>query len=196
MPPIILHRPQRVPSQVQTNPINRRISKSADSLNDIKRNLLIQPEIDEKEQTVTLSSDDDDELQSTVREFDGSSITTEANGDFEFYRNEFERRQPSSAFKITRSNSKLSLENFQAYVSGEVDPKMQRSASCASLDERLRLQHYMGFNVPKLVDNRLYYQDLCNNNNFSRYNERQHRQIRGHSESVPDFRKFFISEYL
>lgn len=167
-----------------------------DNLSDIKRNPLMQPETDEKERTVTLSSDDDEEeLQGTVREFDESSITTEANGDFDFYCNEFERRRPSSAFKITRSNSKLSLENFQAYVSGEVDRKMQRSTSCASLDERLRLQHYAGFDVPKMVDDRLYYQDLCNNN-FGRYNERQHQQIQGHSESVPDFRKFFISEYL
>lgn len=112
-------------------------------------------------------------------------------------------------FRITRSNSKRSLENFQAYISENSEAKMQRSNSYVSLGERpSRSNSKLPEQKPKNVGAKyksaetlhqgknsvVYIQnfgidsdeiDKCNSNYKARY-----------SGSVPDFKKIFISEYI
>lgn len=115
-------------------------------------------------------------------------------------------------FRITRSNSKRSLENFQAYISENSstgEARMQRSSSYISLGERpsrsnSKLSEQKAKNVGgkyksaetlhKGMNSVVYIKnvgiegeetDKCNSNYKAKY-----------GGSVPDFKKIFISEYI
>ncbi|KAF5294334.1 hypothetical protein FQR65_LT10787 [Abscondita terminalis] len=134
-----------------------RISKSHDCLNDLQIDLnkfRQNPEVFEKKRTTQSVSSDDEYFSdgaNNVQDFDATSqssfsITTEANCDFEFYQNKSvdlyktERKNfvddvSARQQRITRSNSKRSLENFRAYVNEESSlNKMQRSNSFMNVD--------------------------------------------------------------
>lgn len=108
------------------------------------------------------SDDEDDEYQDYDSSSSSFSITTEANGDFEFFhkttnntnvnqlpdtrkftRGEFrasENKNNLNEFKIKRSNSKRSLENLQAYIDEDYfsqQESLQRSCSMMSAEKSL-----------------------------------------------------------
>ncbi|KAK5638256.1 hypothetical protein RI129_012551 [Pyrocoelia pectoralis] len=107
-----------------------------------------------------------------------------------------------SQLRITRSNSKRSLESFQAYVEEEnVVQKIQRSNSFMTVNEHDRNGRYgsrwktpngcnqQTYNVNSNIK---YLQDVYNQNDST---EKQSNST-AYSFSVPDFKKIFISEYI
>ncbi|XP_031330839.1 uncharacterized protein LOC116161586 isoform X2 [Photinus pyralis] len=146
------------------------------------------------------------------------SITTEANCDFDFYQSKavdgmllgkgresdgYSKGDPANYrtyaradLRITRSNSKRSLESFQAYVEGEnVVQKIQRSNSFMTVGEHDRNGRYGGTRrtTPKVcTQNIKYLQDVYNQNDL----EEKQSKPAAYSFSVPDFKKIFISEYI
>ncbi|KAF5303294.1 hypothetical protein FQA39_LY10033 [Lamprigera yunnana] len=97
-----------------------------------------------------------------------------------------------SHLRITRSNSKRSLENFQAYVNEEtsVNFKIQRSNSFMTSDDCKRGENFN----PNINDNIKYLQEIYNQNDFLKKTSQP--QITTYSSSVPDFKRIFISEFL
>lgn len=299
--------------------LNNRISKSEDCLNDLQKDLQKfkqNPEMFQKnvssvrishenfKQDLSYISSDDEyltdttNLNDTMMEYDGTSqssysITTEANGDFDFYQNNylddaesiqknnemlkldknrviitvansdcyeiinnniknefstFKQTPPKpksdnfteeilarctntrnsknfdiNNFRITRSNSKRSLENFQAYI--EVDYKIPRSNSFVAVEKK----HNSINNIDKfdyrLINNlpKKFNASSDNLNNFrnmntsatyldNSYSENEYRyepynhdinsqskeknKLQNYGGSVPDFKKVFISEYI
>lgn len=126
-------------------------------------------------------------------------------------------------FKITRSSSKRSLENFYAYVDeeiGNVDSyKIQRSNSYMTIEDRQRynkprkadfgdnkkshVYRNNGNNTRNLLENLntsiAYLEDIYNHNVHHQENSKptnHSSKIPYYSGSVPDFKKIFISEYI
>lgn len=136
-----------------------RLQKQSKSVDDVK-NRFNQLQTDD-------SSDDGDCINGELSSESCCSITTDANCDFEF----FQAKKPPmvrrpSDFRITRSNSRRSLENFQAYVdeaTGKLDVKCRKKGkSVENLNES-----------EQSVVGSVFY-----------------------GGSAPDFRKIFISEYI
>lgn len=146
-----------------------RLCKSEDSLTELSRDLKdfrADPENFHKraknEQILDYSSSDEDYLTDgrnqnfdTLSSQSSFSITTEANGDFEFFQTEdsrpkenyFNRRLSGQSFKVepsiedrkfTRSTSKRSLENIQTVIEDVelFNNKLQRSNSYTTLEDR------------------------------------------------------------
>ncbi|XP_017781748.1 PREDICTED: uncharacterized protein LOC108566398 [Nicrophorus vespilloides] len=173
-----------------------RQTKSYDSLNDLN-----------KFKAVNIVDSDDEYFTDSVileRNFDtmstqsSYSITTEANCDFEFYQNEKpdedkERNRTSRTssksgslsrhFKITRSNSKRSLENLQAYLSEE-NVFLHRSSS-----DSLRKPSSVEVSVEFVNDREGTFLDSPSSKS------RQMKHF-GAGGSVPDLKKIFISDYI
>lgn len=150
------------------------------------------------------------------------SITTEANCDFDFYQSKAvdgmllgkgresevtgylgSKGEPTTYrtyargdLRITRSNSKRSLESFQAYVEEEnVVQKVQRSNSFMTVGEHHRNGRYGGsrrITANVCTQNFKYLQDVYNQNEL----EEKQSKPAAYSFSVPDFKKIFISEYI
>lgn len=117
---------------------------------------------------------DEDYNNHTLSSESCCSITTDANCDFEFF--QAAKKPPSirraSDFRITRSNSRRSLENFQAYVdeaTGKMDVKCRKKGkSVENLIEQQQQQEESGMMAGSAF----------------------------YGGSAPDFRKIFISEYI
>ncbi|KAJ8913751.1 hypothetical protein NQ315_007468 [Exocentrus adspersus] len=168
------------------------------------------------------------------------SITTEANCDFEFYQSKEQMELPSldadyangrsykpsdrlssrnssvtdlnKNFRITRSNSKRSLENFQVFVQAEsLDAKnnnasgkstLQRSNSYATLEGRKARRELRRVEssrskiksveyLPSSNASTVYVEDATP---YSRYlKEKNEVNV---AQSVPDLKKVFISDYI
>lgn len=226
-PAIVYHRPNVMKSSRNLVRLNRmRLSKSEDSLNDLQ--IVKSPA---KNLEYTSSSEDEFvvETQNDERSFDSISskscysITTEANGDFEFYQNKSNLNIPRPyiskpnndglGFRITRSNSKQSLENLQAFITEREVNKLQRSNSYMTLEDRKKCKQRKQLlrsnsklsdctqNIRQKIKSVEY---LPNSNSSTVYiedvfyydvNSNKDNQ-RKHVGSVPDFKKIFISEYI
>lgn len=131
-----------------------RTSKSAEGLDDVRARLSLfqSQETTSEDETVSFCS-----------------ITTDANCDFEFFQTrdaplfEATRRQHSRCssrasifeeaglnFRIRRSNSKRSLENFHAYLDETGGGAMQRASSVAVLSGGVKRAGYYGGSAPDI----------------------------------------------
>lgn len=208
--------------------------------------IIVTPNRPPKSQNLYEDSSDDEgsffNHQESLKDFDSvsssNSITTEANCDFEFYqgtRTSFRNRNvpvnPTSKplkhvsnTKITRSNSRRSLENLQAFIDVSVPPPgnkvskvvLQRSNSYTTLeDKRKRRKQRKSVSrsnskvseavkvssVPqsprvwnKKVKSVEYLPHLSSNAGF--IEDMRNNNLKHVGNSVPDFKKVFISDYI
>jgi len=166
-----------------TSPSYSRLSKSFDSVTESK---------------IRLHDESDEEYFDSVdRNYSSSSscsITTEANCDFEFFKENVSSPPPPAPetpyrnFRITRSNSKRSLENLQAFIE-ETEGDSEPISHCALLR---RSNSYISG-----ISGRLTKENSRDEANFLDSPPLIcHRNGRFRTGSVPDFKKIFVSEYI